>query len=56
LIIDTYNKDFALVETEIDRIRQIIEQQHFDVVQLIENEKNGLLIKLEDFIKSITSK
>ena len=49
--IDTYNKDSILVENEIDRIRQIIEQQYLDVVKLIDNEKNSLLIKLEEFIK-----
>jgi hypothetical protein len=37
-------------------MRQIIEQQYLDVVKLIDNEKNILLIKLEDFIKPMTSK
>ncbi len=54
--IDTYDKDFLLVENEIDRIRQIIEQQYSDIVQSIDNEKNILLIKIEDYIRSITSK
>lgn len=38
------------------RIKEIIEQQYLDVVESIENEKNSLLIKLEDYIQSITSK
>ncbi|CAF2793634.1 unnamed protein product [Rotaria sp. Silwood2] len=52
---NTYDKDFVLIENEMYRIRQIIEQQYSDVVQSIESEKNTLLIKLEDYIKSITS-
>ena len=38
------------------RVRQILEQQYIDISQSIESEKNSLLIKLEDYIKSITSK
>lgn len=38
------------------RIKEIIEQQYLDVVESIESEKNSLLIKLEDYIQSITSK
>ncbi|CAF0919473.1 unnamed protein product [Rotaria sordida] len=52
---NTCDKDFVLVENEMSRIRQIIEQQYLDVVESIESEKNTLLIKLEDYIKSITS-
>jgi hypothetical protein len=54
--LDTYDQDYALVENEIDRIRQIIEQQYVDFVQLVDQEKNSLLIKIEDYIQSITSK
>lgn len=54
--IDTYDKDFFLVENEIDRIRQIIEQQYSDVIQLIDQEKNVLLVKIEDYIRSIKFK
>ncbi len=53
---DTCDKDFELVENEIDRIRQMIEQRYLDFVQLIDSEKNILLIKIEDYIGSITSK
>jgi hypothetical protein len=44
------------VETEIDRIRSIIDQRHRDLVQLIENEKNQLLNKIEEYIQSNLSK
>jgi len=52
---NTYDKDFVIVENEIDQIRQRIEQKYLDIVQLIDNEKNGLLIKIEDYIGSIRS-
>jgi hypothetical protein len=55
-VIDTYDQDYRLVENEIDRIRQIIEQQYLDFVQLVDQEKSILLIKIEDYIRSITSK
>ena len=54
LLLDNYDQDYTLVEGEIDRIRQIIERQYFDFVQLVEQEKNSLLIKIEDYIQSIT--
>ncbi len=34
----------------------MIEQRYLDFVQLIDSEKNILLIKIEDYIGSITSK
>ena len=55
-IIDVYDKDVAVVETEIDRVRAMIDQRHMDFVHLIENEKNILLLKIEDYLKSMTSK
>lgn len=56
LNIDTYEKDFGSIENEILRTRQLIEQQYSDVIQLIDQEKNILLIKIQDYIQSITSK
>ncbi|CAF1945604.1 unnamed protein product [Rotaria magnacalcarata] len=55
LLSNTYDKDFIVIENEMYRIRQIIEQQYTDIIQSIDSEKNSLLIKLEDYIKSITS-
>ncbi|CAF1164116.1 unnamed protein product [Adineta steineri] len=52
---NTYDKDFVVVENEVDRIRQMIEQRYLDFVQLIDSEKNTLLIKIEDYIRSTTS-
>ena len=54
--LDTYDKDLTVVEAEIDRVRTMIEQRYSDFVRLIASEKNNLLIHIEEYIKSISSK
>ena len=54
-ILDNYDRDLITVESEIDRMRTIIEQRALDFIHLIENEKNSLLINIDDYIKSLSS-
>lgn len=54
--LDTYDKDLTVVEAEIDRVRTMIEQRYSGFVRLIASEKNNLLIHIEEYIKSISSK
>jgi hypothetical protein len=49
--VDIYDKDIINVENEIDRIRLLIDQRYMNLVQLIENEKNNLLNKLEEYLQ-----
>jgi hypothetical protein len=44
------------VENEIDRIRSIIDQRYRNLIQLIENEKNNLLLKIEEHLQVNLSK
>lgn len=54
--LEAYNRDLIVVENEIDRIRQTIEQQSNEIVQSIENEKKNLLIRIEDYIQALMTK
>jgi membrane-anchored protein YejM (alkaline phosphatase superfamily) len=56
LSLDIYDKDMINVESEIDRIRLIIEQRYMNLIQLIDNEKNNLLNKIEEHVQLNLSK
>ena len=53
--LDNYDKDFVSIENQIDQIRHMVEQRYLDFVRLIDTEKNTILIKIEDHIRSTTS-
>ncbi len=53
---DIHDQDAGNVENEIDRIRLLIDQRYINFVQLIENEKNNLLNKLEEYLQLNLSK
>lgn len=55
-LLDTYDQEYQVWQSEIDRIRQIIEQQHVQFVQVIDQEKKHLLAQIEDYLRSIGSK
>ncbi|CAF3353765.1 unnamed protein product [Rotaria sp. Silwood1] len=48
---DNNAKDMENVENEIDRIRLLINQRYMDLVNLLEQEKNNLLNKIEEYIQ-----
>ncbi|CAF1354676.1 unnamed protein product [Adineta steineri] len=48
---DNYDKDMINVENEIDQVRLRINKRRMDLVHLIENEKNNLLNKIEEYIQ-----
>ena len=52
---DNYDRDLESVENEIDRIKQMLERRYLEFVQSIDNEKNTLLIRIEDHIRSTSS-
>jgi len=54
--IDLHDKDSINVENEIDQVRFMIDQRRMDLVHLIENEKNNLINKLEEYIQLNLSK
>jgi hypothetical protein len=54
--IDLHDKDLINVENEIDQVRFMIDQRRMDLVHLIENEKNNLINKLEEYIQLNLSK
>ncbi|CAF1247371.1 unnamed protein product [Adineta ricciae] len=51
-IADTYDKDAINYENEIDQIRTVIDQRRSDLIHLVENEKNNLLSKIDEYIQS----
>ena len=52
VLLDTHDKDAIDYENEIDQIRTVIDQRRSDLIHLVENEKNNLLSKIDEYIQS----
>lgn len=44
------------ITSEIDRTRLLIEQRYMTLIQLIENEKNSLINKIDEHLQANSSK
>lgn len=55
-VAENSDQDYLLLQNEVQRIREIIDQQHVQFLQVIDQEKNQLLIQIEDYLQLIGSK